>query len=229
MRILSIDQIPLHQIPYRYVRPGGSESVGNLAIHIALVDRLPASMGAIVVTSDLQAREFSGDLLLAEVLAHDLCELAELEAIPSTSRIGVVLAGDLLARQSLDKVSGTGDVRDVWHKFARSFRWVTGVPGNHDSLGETHEQKEAFKKTRGVHFLDGDAVELDNIQFAGIGGIIGKPSKPQRRDETHFIRCLRGVLKSQPGHLRATSGSRYSGSRSGWNTRDSQRTARPQR
>ena len=86
MRILSIDTSPLHEISYRYVRPGGSQDVGQLAVQVAHVDELPPTIDAIVVTSDLQARELSGDLLLAEVLAQELCAMADLELIPSTSR-----------------------------------------------------------------------------------------------------------------------------------------------
>jgi Icc protein len=198
VRILSIDTSPLHEISYRYVRPGGSLDVGQLAVQVAHVDELPPTIDAIVMTSDLQARELSGDLLLAEVLAQELCAMADLELIPSTSRTGVVLAGDLFARKELDKRGGLGDVRDAWAKFASSFRWVTGVAGNHDSFGETTAHEDAFRQTQGVHYMDGDSTRLDDIQFAGIGGIIGKPTKPQRRDETDFIRCLRDLLKRKP-------------------------------
>lgn len=198
VRILSIDENSIHEIPYRYVQPGGSQSVERIKIQIAQVDRLPTLIDAIVLTSDLQARELIGDLLLAEVLAQELIAMADLELIPPESRTGIVFAGDLFARQALDKRGGMGDVRDVWIKFASSFRWVTGVAGNHDSFGKTKAQQEAFQQVQGVHYLDGNSIELDHIQIAGLGGIIGKPTKPQRRNETDFIDSLRKLLKQKP-------------------------------
>jgi hypothetical protein len=41
-----------------------------------------------------------------------------------------------------------------------------------------------------MHYLDGDVVEVAGLRIGGIGGIIGSPLKPQRRDESNYFQTL---------------------------------------
>jgi Icc protein len=198
MRILSIDTNPIHEICCRYVRSGGAQSVGQLPVLADYVDRLPPKLDAVILTSDLQARALTSDLLLAEVLAQELTMLANEGLIPSTSRTGIVFAGDLFTIQSLDKRGGYGDVCSAWLAFTPSFRWVTGVPGNHDRFGDTGEKERAFRRSQRIHLLDGDSIELDGVRIVGMGGIIGKPTKPHRRQKVDAMQLLHRLLQQKP-------------------------------
>ena len=63
--------------------------------------------------------------------------------------MGLLLCGDLYVRPALDARGGLGDVRPVWRAFARHFRWVAGVPGNHDAFG-TPSERTAFANLPGT-------------------------------------------------------------------------------
>lgn len=145
------------------------------------VERLPAGLEALLVTSDLQGRTApDGRALLGEALAAHCLELAAAGLLPDPAATGVVLAGDLYAE--LGKRGGLGDVRGVWRAFA-PFRWVVGVAGNHDAFSEDPRDREGLQrfKRRGHRVLDGDQVELDGLVFGGVSGIVGNPKKPNRR------------------------------------------------
>jgi Icc-related predicted phosphoesterase len=111
--------------------------------------------------------------------------------------VGVLLCGDLYVRPALDARGGLGDVKPVWRAFARHFRWVAGVPGNHDAFG-TPAERAAFAGLPRTHLLDGVAAVLDGMRVAGLGGIIGASGKPNRRDERAFLRELRALLGGRP-------------------------------
>ncbi|MDV7390080.1 hypothetical protein RZS08_01950, partial [Arthrospira platensis SPKY1] len=112
--------------------------------------------------------------------------LAELAVIPALDRCGALLAGDLYAAPGADKMGATGDVRPVWRAFARHLRWVAGVAGNHDLFGDRGAQA-GLAREPGLHLLDGDAVTLDGLRIAGVGGICGRPGKPNRRPPEAFL------------------------------------------
>lgn len=166
------------------------------------MDRLPDGIDAIVVTADLQARECvlgAASLparLLGEVLPQLLIEevfpLLELE---DSSRIAAFLAGDFYTLPGLEKRGGTGDVSSVWQAFSDRFAWVAGVAGNHDLFGPKQETR--LQPHDSMHYLDGDVVELAGLRIGGIGGIIGKPSKPQRRQEMDYFQTLERILSQK--------------------------------
>jgi len=140
MKILSIADNLFHTLAYRNVVPRHGIVTVHLPILRATVDHLPDGLEAIVATADLQGRglerEDGGPApLLGELLAEELEALAKLGEIPSPDVTGVILAGDLYSRPELDCRGGSGDVRVVWDAFARNFRWVAGVAGNHDFYG----------------------------------------------------------------------------------------------
>jgi 3',5'-cyclic-AMP phosphodiesterase len=204
MNIYNINNEPFHALPYRTAASGGGIQYSTFPLLHAEVDQLPDGCAALFVCSDLQGladiHQPDGvitSMLLGEVLAEELALLAESGTIPPTEQIGILLCGDLFVRPLLDARGGLGDVRPVWRAFARHFRWVAGTPGNHDSFGGASERK-AFAAEPGIYLLDGTAMDLDGVQVAGLGGIIGNPEKPNRRDERTFLRTLDQLLREQP-------------------------------
>lgn len=162
------------------------------------VDALPGGLRALVVAADLQARALpawgqEGVRLAGEAVAEQLAGLAEAGALPPADLTGVVLAGDLWCDPACRKMGGLGDVRPVWRAFAERFRWVAGVAGNHDAFGHPRE-KAAFVTEERTHLLDGDVVELDGLRLGGVGGIVGDPRRPNRRDPVDQTDLVLAVL-----------------------------------
>jgi len=52
-----------------------------------------------------------------------------------------------------------------------------------------------------MHFLDGDAAQVGGFRIAGIGGIIGKPTRPNRRTEEDYLATLHSLLHPSPDVL----------------------------
>ncbi|WP_426756769.1 metallophosphoesterase family protein [Myxococcus sp. Y35] len=118
--------------------------------------------------------------------------------MPPLAHTGVVLAGDLYSDDTAMVRGASGDVRSVWEAFGQQFRWVVGVAGNHDTFGGTREQARFFRQRPALRLLDGDVVEMDGLRMGGVGGIIGRPDKPGRRDEETFLREVRRVMRQPP-------------------------------
>jgi Icc-related predicted phosphoesterase len=198
LRITTWNPQPLRQIPYLNAAPGGGKTeVVRLEITTARATGLPAALKALVLTADLQGRErVSGPQvrdeppLLGETLAHDLERLGVSALLPPADEVGVILAGDLWADPQSRKRGGLGDVAPVWNTFARSFRWVAGVLGNHDQLDRTSYASQ--------HLLDGTVVTPDGLRIGGVGGIIGHKGKTGRKPEADFLRMLHEVLATKP-------------------------------
>lgn len=198
MRIVSWNPTPLRQIAYNNAAPGGGKTeVVRLDITTATATGLPANVKALVLTADLQGRERVSKLplwgeppLLGEALAHDLERLGVSAMLPPADEVGVLLAGDLWADPQSRKRGGLGEVAPVWNAFARSFRFVAGVLGNHDTLSRTSYASQ--------HLLDGHTITLDGLRIGGVGGIIGYKGKPGRKPEDEFLLHLHEVLSAQP-------------------------------
>jgi 3',5'-cyclic-AMP phosphodiesterase len=58
MRIIDWSPNPIHEIAYGVAEPRGGIGMASLTVTRATVDRLPESLDAIVVASDLQGREW---------------------------------------------------------------------------------------------------------------------------------------------------------------------------
>lgn len=201
MRVTNIELEPIHQITYRNAAGGGMTRPGLLPILRGKVADLPGTLEALLLTSDLQGRAEQADAygtrrLLGEVLVDEYLALAVAGQVPSPANTGALLAGDLFAAPNADRLGATGDVRAVWRAFAKDFRWVAGVAGNHDTFGSPAETS-SFCREPGVHLLDGNAVELDEVRVAGVGGICGNPARPNRRTVDDFIAAIR---KAERGH-----------------------------
>lgn len=206
-RIVQFEPVPIHE--FRFLNAGrgsGDFYEDQLPVHHARVERLPEGLKALVVTADLQGRETFEDSggrplrLLGEVLPQRLIEevLPEL-GLDDPLQVGALLAGDFYTVPALDKRGGTGDVSGVWNEFRQWFAWVAGVAGNHDVFGDQKKvQPDRFDR---MHFLEGDIAEIDGVRIAGLGGIIGKPTKPQRRTEEDYVRTLTSLLCGHPDIL----------------------------
>ena len=205
MRVVELSSEPVHELEYIDAAPGGGSQMRRLPIFRGTADGLPPGIDAVLVTSDLQGRARltsagGASCLLGEVLAAEYAALSELETVPPPDFTGVILAGDLYAAPGADKMGATGDVRAVWRAFAASYRWVTGVAGNHDLFGNSQELSR-FRRESGVHLLDGDCVVLDGLRIGGVGGICGNPRKENRREPEDFLRTIQQVLASRPHAL----------------------------
>lgn len=207
MKIVEFQSVPVFE--FRYLNAGrgpGQFYEDRLPVHVARVDRLPDGMTALIATADLQGRERFEDSpggsirLLGEALPERLVtDVLPSLSLRETDRIGVLLAGDLYTVPALDKRGGTGDVTSVWRAFANCFAWVAGVPGNHDTFGEPPQRRPRFPA--GMHFLDGDVTGINGLRIAGLGGIIGRATRPNRRSENDYLATLRRLLTPLPDVL----------------------------
>jgi Icc protein len=207
MKIVQFELAPIYE--FRFLNAGrgsGDFYEDQLPVHHARVERLPEGLQALVVTADLQGRETFEDSgggplrLLGEVLPQRLVDevLPEL-GLDDPQQVAALLAGDFYTVPALDKRGGTGDVSGVWNAFRQWFAWVAGVAGNHDLFGDQKKvQPDRFDR---MHFLEGDIAEVDGLRIAGLGGIIGNPSRPQRRTEEDYFRTLSSLLRGQPDIL----------------------------
>ncbi len=184
IQIQAIEPEPLGLVRYLNAAPGGRTEVARLEIVRERVGFLADELDAIVCCSDLQGM-VNGELLGVSVAA-ELEQLADRGLLPPCARTGIVLAGDLYSVPAANKRGGYGDVASVWQAFAARFPWVVGVAGNHDDM--THVAGDT------IHVLEGTTIELDGLRFAGVGGIIGNPSKPGRRDEDAHLAQIASVL-----------------------------------
>jgi len=221
VRIVSLDRQPLAEIIFLNAARRGGVETQRLPIVRAEVERLPDGLSGLLVTSDLQGvapdwaawtvgRKRSADrpdqmganALLGVVLASEVERLAieDSERFPPVGEIGVVLAGDLYSVPEGNKRGASGDVREVWQTFGLAYRWVAGVAGNHDRFG-SEDDMARFVAEPGIAFLDGDAVELDQLTIAGVSWIIGNPAKPGRRSSDDFFDALGRAIDSEPDIL----------------------------
>lgn len=203
MRILDVASVPFWEIAYDSAESGGTQQAMTLPLVQGTVDALPAGVQALLVCSDLQGRTEVGSgagppPLLGEALAADLALLAASGEIAEARHIGILLLGDLFADAGATVRGAHGDVGAVWRAFATEFRWVVGVAGNHDLIGQppVPEQENA-------HLLDGRVVTVDGMRIGGISGVIGaaKEGRAWRRDERSFVEAARVKSRANPDIL----------------------------
>jgi 3',5'-cyclic-AMP phosphodiesterase len=204
MRVLELIDRPIHRIQFLNAAKGGGSESQLLPLLAGRVDALPEGLAALLVTSDLQgvvqAESANRTRLLGEELVDVYVKLAAQGLVPPPERTGVLLAGDLYAAPNGDKRGASGDVRSVWQAFARSFRWVAGVEGNHDRFG-TDVEKSALLSQPNLHLIDYGTIELETLRIGGVSGIMGDPTKPGRRDTKEFLAALEVTLEAQPDLL----------------------------
>ena len=203
MKIIDFRPEPVLTFPFLNAGKGAVQFFEDqLPVNHARVDRLPHGISAIVVTADLQGRERFQDSpdkaprLLGEALPQQMLEqVLPTLGVTDLSTVAALLAGDFYTVPALDKRGGTGDVTDVWCSFGECFTWVAGVAGNHDLFGDRNMTRPSFVPP--LYYLDGETIDVGDFRIGGIGGIIGNPSRPQRRTEDDYLGTLE-QLASQP-------------------------------
>lgn len=117
MYIISISNLPIHEIRYLTAASGGIGVIERyLPVLLAEVDYLPNNLEAITVTSNLQGIDPKNQQILGYLVIEELENLAENGKIPSLKNTGIILAGDLYAE--VNRRSGVvGDIREIWQAF----------------------------------------------------------------------------------------------------------------
>lgn len=59
----------------------------------------------------------------------------------------------------------------------------------------------SFGQQLGLYALDDDVVQLESLQVAGLGGVVGNTAKAFRRSRPDFAGALTGLLRARPDFL----------------------------
>ncbi len=200
MRIEAVATSPFDRIAYRVATAHGPADA-LLPFFLATTTQLPEGVDAVIAASDLQGRDDEGRLLGHGACKH-LLTLCGTGHLPDPRRVGVVLAGDLWARPALERRGGMGDIREVCEEMASEFAWLIVVAGNHDQIGSGSKlDTRRFTSTAGLHFLDGDSVDVGTRTFAGMSGIERQRPGPFRRTERETTDDLAQLLSARPDVL----------------------------
>lgn len=227
MEILTLNNEPIEYFSYLNVVPGGEVVQAQLPIYHGTLAGLPDGVHALIVTSDLQGivpgtEKKSGaasdaeaaDKLLGELLPAYIRLLMEVEwPMLDPRKTGVLLCGDMYALRG--KRGATGNPVPVWLAFRAAFGWVAGVHGNHDLTDDADAHR--LHCSEGIHCMDGpvamisagpppggpapSAAKASQLRIAGLGGIIGRPDKPNRLPAEPYLQSVRKLLKQQPDCL----------------------------
>lgn len=195
LRITEIAPDPFFTLPHRTSGPSGAPLRNHLPFYLAFASGLPRHVKSVVLTSDLQGREDgSRNRLLGVPVAEALMALSEKGVIPVPDAIFV--CGDLYDYPDCRKRGGTGPVDDVFQAFSAITAEVVGVLGNHDQMTGTEDLPG------NTSLLDGDVVPvLQDLHVGGVSGIVGPPSRNQRRTAEGFIAALESVSDQAPDLL----------------------------
>lgn len=204
MRIESINPTPIAHIDsYTAGRGGRSIEHRRLPILRGTISGLPKGLAGMVATSDLQGYD-SKHIPVADrqlsgfCMANALQRLADAGDIPALDTMGLCLPGDYYAIATLDRRGGLGNVEHVWRAFARHFRWVVGVAGNHDSFADTGSFSGIFDDLPHVYGLAADSVTVDTLTIGGVSGIEGNPRKFWHYPLDELSQRLNDVLAADP-------------------------------
>ncbi|MEC0090829.1 metallophosphoesterase family protein [Paenibacillus macquariensis] len=202
MRIKRIESEAADLIPYITASSGGQGIVqAQFPVYYGVIEGLPASVDALIVTSDLQGvvEEPGGSKLLGEVTPELLKILLSIDRPDiDPDRVVVLLCGDLYADP--EKRGGGGDPCSVWTAFRQIFGTVAGVAGNHDLFND--ETKRLLAESEQVYFFEEpDRKSAAEIDLAGLGGIIGRSDKPNRMTERDYLLTLKRLLRKKPDLL----------------------------
>jgi len=187
---------------YTSAAAGGGREVRTLPLlRVPSEGLLGDDLAGVLFTGDLQGiapvpSRGGATGLLGEAFVDRYLQLADAGAVPKASSVGVVLAGDLYSDPAGTKRGATGDVGPVWEAFASAFAWVVGVAGNHDLF--TSRASRAVQRRSHVDLLDGEVVQRDGLTLGGVGGIVGRKGKVNRRELRAFVGALQGVVHREP-------------------------------
>jgi 3',5'-cyclic-AMP phosphodiesterase len=180
--MFSVDTPTLvHEIAYR---SSGSSAPRDLTLQIHTVRyRSPCKNApTFLATADLQGRETGvQNRLLGELLAEEITILQEFQVLPAFDLC--VLCGDFYDYPDLRKLGGTGDVTSVLNALSQIAAQTFAVLGNHDEVNARDLQSN-------VTLLDGNVVTTDSFIIGGVSGIIGSPSRNNRKRESEFLAAV---------------------------------------
>jgi Icc-related predicted phosphoesterase len=206
LKIVSIAEKPLEQIPYASAAAGGQGiSYEWLPVYWGEILGLPQDIDALIVASDLQGMAIHnrtgeyGDLLLGEVVPELLDVLLQIH-MPGIDpdKVLVCLCGDLYGDPTIR--GSSGDPLPVWKAFREKFGTVLGVNGNHDLL--SREGQAELASYTGIHlFSEPDLIRQKGLHIAGLGGVTGRGDKPNRKPEGEYLEALRNLLHRGPDVL----------------------------
>lgn len=210
-RMPRLEAKPRTHLGYRAVSHGGGVHEGRLPLWGAEVcGLLPEGLDGVLALGDLEA--MSGDRPLGEAVAAAAEGWAEAGWLPPLPRVGVLLTGDLYGDPALATRGLAGDVRPVWRAFARRFRWVAGVPGNHDRFGDEDGRAELGREP-GVLDLDRSPAAPDGLRLAGVGGIADPRPFPEHYAPREYAARVARALAYEPRVLVAHASPRGRGKR----------------
>ena len=193
------------ELRYSNAASGGGTEASSLPLtHVRTTGLVPEGLQALLLTSDLQGvapvLTRGGALgLLGEAFVDWYGRLGDDGRVPQPSGVGVLIAGDMFSDPFARKRGATGDVGPAWEAFARDFAWVAGVAGNHD-LFDSRASRSVLRRSH-VALLDGDVATFDGLRIGGVGGIIGKKGKVNRKTPASFTNALLEVLVQSPDVL----------------------------
>lgn len=204
IRITKIGEEPVEQVPYLAAGANGKGVVPSmLPIFFGEMANIPEAYEAIIITSDLQGviESWHGQqqVLLGEALPEIVSLLLQIEKSSiARERVLVLLCGDLYADPW--KRGSSGDPSSVWHAFKREFGEVVGVVGNHDWFDSgSFAQLQRMADITVIN--DPEMVQVSQLRIAGLGGIVGRADKPNRRERKEFLNGMRELLRKQPDIL----------------------------
>lgn len=181
MKILNVEKNNFDSLKFKTSGPK-NKTIYNKEIlfYKGDVEMESENIKTILITSDLQGRELGDkNRLIGEVVA---------EKVSSFCKVDIsILAGDFYDDINCKKRSAFGDVSAVWNKFAEISEYVVGVNGNHDIV-------DANNLKDNITILDGNKINIGEINFTGISGVMGNPRKNQRRLDTDFLFLLNKII-----------------------------------
>ncbi|MVN85880.1 metallophosphoesterase [Deinococcus sp. HMF7620] len=198
MRLLHLEKRPFHRLRFLNAGKRGATETQQLPFLRGVVDTLPDGVDALVLTSDLQGvvRDWAGtSQLLGIALLNELQTLTAHGLLSPLARTGAVLAGDFYSGPGADQRGASGDVWPVWSAFASACAWVAGVQGNHDQYSRDIDDLP------NAWLLDVEEIALGGLRIAGIGGVVGDPTKTARRSEEDYLAAAELVLAHSPDLL----------------------------
>jgi Icc-related predicted phosphoesterase len=94
-----------------------------------------------------------------------------------------LLCGDFFDYPDLRKLGGTGDVTSALNALSTTAWQTFAVLGNHDEVNVGELVPE-------VRILDGEIAKPSSLTIGGVSGVIGNPTKNQRKTEEEFLVAL---------------------------------------
>jgi len=70
-----------------------------------------------------------------------------------------------------------------------------------DLLGDGSGDLEKFAARDRIHYLDGGTRTVDSMVVGGVGGIMGNPRKPFRREQGEYLGLVRSLAAMRPSLL----------------------------